>query len=140
MSDVKAQVKARFEGPTLTVLATITETGAPWARYVMCTADEDLNLRFATHSCSRKVAQIKIDPTVHLTGGVDSLESAESWYQIAGQAEILDDPEEKQAFWNPGLEQFFKGPEDPNYYVIKIVPEKIEFATMASMDVEVWEA
>ena len=42
MTDLKEKIFSKFNGPTLSILATITEDGKPWTRYVTPFADENL--------------------------------------------------------------------------------------------------
>ncbi|MCB2184905.1 MAG: pyridoxamine 5'-phosphate oxidase family protein [Deltaproteobacteria bacterium] len=140
MADLKTKILAKFTGPTLSVVATLTPDGKPWARYIMCTMDDNLVLRFATFTQSRKVAQINQNPEVHVTAGVTDLASAKSYVQIAGKAVIKDDSASKEAMWYDELKAYFSGPDDPNYCVGEIVPYHIEFQSMDAMEPEVWEA
>ena len=139
MAELKQKIFGKFNGPTLSTLATITEDGKPWARYVTPFADENLTFWMATFINSRKVAQIKKNPEVHLTTGVSDPETAESYLQIQGRAEILTDEETKKAAWFDHLAQIFSGPEDPNYCVCKITPYRIEYQGMGMQPPEVWE-
>ena len=115
--DLKRKIMAKLNGPTLCTLATLTEDGKPWVRYVTPFADEMLALWMVAFINSRKVGQIKKNPEVHLTSGVVALETAESYLQIQGKAEILTDQASKNVVWNDYLKQIFTGPEDPNYEV-----------------------
>jgi general stress protein 26 len=139
MSELKEKIYAKMQQPTLAVLATITEDGKPWGRYCTPRFDENLTIWIATFIHSRKVGQIKKNPEVHLTVGITTMETAESYLQIQGRAEILTDAESKKAIWFPPLENIFSGPEDPNYCVLKISPYRIEYQTMAMTPAEVWE-
>jgi len=139
MTELKEKILSKFKGPTLSILATITEDGKPWARFVTPFADENLTFWMATFINSRKVAQIKKNPEVHLTTGVSDPETAESYLQIQGRAEILTDKETKKAVWFDHLAQIFSGPDDPNYYVCKITPYRIEYQGMGMQPPEVWE-
>lgn len=139
--ELKEKIAAKMKVPTLAGFATVTEDGKPWVRYVMVTADENLDIWFATFAQSRKAAQIAKKPDVHLTLGVDSPETAESYLQIEGRAEILDDAETKEAVWFDQLAGIFSGPDDPDYVVCKVAPSRIEFTTMNPGEPpEVWEA
>jgi general stress protein 26 len=123
------------------VLATVTEDGKPWVRYVTPMADENLTLWMATFIRSRKVAQIRKNPEVHLTLGVTTMETAESYLQIQGWAEILTDEKTKKTVWLDQLKAIFSGPDDPNYVVCRITPYRIEYQKMApGAPPEVWEA
>ena len=97
-------------------------------------------LETTTFASSRKVVHIKKNPEVHLTVGVTSMETAESYLQIQGRAEVLTDTATKKAVWNDHLKGIFTGPEDPHYNVIKITPYHIEYEGMGIVPPEVWEA
>ena len=126
--------------PLLAAIATVTEEGKPWVRYVAPTADETLTLRFASFLKSRKVAQIRKNPEVHLTGGVTELETAENYLQIQGRAEIVTDEAQRKAYWKEELKRYFSGHDDPNYCVVVVKPYRIEYMGTGSMEPEVWEA
>ncbi|OGP74209.1 MAG: hypothetical protein A2V86_13835 [Deltaproteobacteria bacterium RBG_16_49_23] len=140
MTELKKKILAKINKPTLSALATLTEDGRPWVRYVTPVADENLTVWMATFINSRKVAQIRKNPEVHLTVGVTDFESGESYLQIQGRAEILTDKETKRAVWFDQLKNIYSGPDDPNYAVCKITPYRIEFQKMAPVPPEVWEA
>jgi len=139
VSDVAEKIKEILKDPQLASLATVTEDGKPWVRYVMVHADENLNLRTATFLGSRKVNHIKKNADVHLTCGVSSLQEMKPYLQIQARGEISTDSEEKKAFWNDGLKAYFSGPDDPNFAILKSVPYRIELQDMTSMEPKVWE-
>lgn len=139
MSDVKQKIWEVLGQPQLASLATLTEDGRPWSRYVMAIGDKDLVLRISTSLESRKVAQIRKSPEVHLHMGVASLESAECYLQIAGRAEVKTDERTRKAMWTDNLEAYFSGWDDPKFCVIEVTPRRIEHWTMASMEPDVWE-
>lgn len=78
------RIQNKMIEPTLSCLATVTEDGKPWVRYVTAMADDDLTIRFTTMPGSRKVAHIKNNHEVHLVTGVTSPETAESYIQVQG--------------------------------------------------------
>jgi general stress protein 26 len=141
MKTLKERILAKIKQPTLAALATMTEDGKPWVRYVIPVADKNLNLWMATFAGARKVGQIRKNPEVHLTVGVTDLESAETYVQIQGRAEILTDLKTKKAVWNDHIEDIFSGPDDPTYVVIKITPYRIEYQkVMPGANPQVWKA
>ena len=141
MTDLKQKIIAKMKQPALASFATVTDNNKPWTRYVVVLADDELNIWFATRRASRKTVHIAHNPEVHLTLGVTTMETAESYLQIEGRAEILDDSASKKAVWYDLLENVFKGPEDPDYCVCKIIPYRIEFITMdPAVPPEVWKA
>ncbi|MHC4511240.1 MAG: pyridoxamine 5'-phosphate oxidase family protein [Planctomycetota bacterium] len=140
MSDLKKKIRDKMNTPQLWALATITEDGKPWVRYVTPIMDENMIIWVGTFAASRKVGHIEKNPEVHLTVGVTSMETAESYLQIQGRAEVLTDAATKKAAWSDLLKGAFTGPDDPNYNVIKITPYRIEYQGMGMVPPEVWEA
>lgn len=138
MSDLKLRVYEAAKELQLINVATITEDGKPWVRYVMGKADKDLAFRFCTRMDSRKVAHIRKNPNSHISLGVSSIETARNWVQVQGTAEVSTDRTELDSFWFEDLNNYFSGPDDPNYCVIVVRPSRIEFGTMGSMTPEVW--
>ncbi|KMY69283.1 hypothetical protein AAU61_03920 [Desulfocarbo indianensis] len=126
--------------PNLASFATLTEDGKPWVRYVTPLADQDLVIRFATFIASRKVAQVKQNPEVHLTLGVTDPMTAQSYIQVQGKAQIKTDQASREKVWFDRLKAYFQGPDDPNLAVVEITPYRIEFMDMGSVEPQVWEA
>jgi general stress protein 26 len=139
MADVKGRIlKALQVGqPLLVSFATVTEDGKPWARYVTAVASEDLALRLCTSMKSRKVSQIRRNPEVHLLCGVTDPARFETYLQIQGRAEVSTSKAERQTFWSEGLRDYFSGPDDPDYAIVR--PYRIELYTATSLEPEVWE-
>ena len=140
MSDLKQRIYDAAKELQLTNVASITEDGKPWVRYVMAKADSNLVFRFCTHLESRKVGQIRKNPAVHVSLGVTSLETARNWLQVQGTAEVSTDQKERDAFWFDDLNNYFSGPDDPSYCLVIIRPSRIELGTMGSMEPEIWES
>ena len=88
MNELKAKILEKIKEHTLASFATITGDGKPWTRYVVVKADDQLNIWFATFKNSRKVRQIAENAEVHLSLGVAEPETATSWLQVQGKAEI----------------------------------------------------
>ncbi len=140
MADTKEKIMEIMALPQLSGLATISDEGKPWVRYVMAVADPELTIRCATFVQARKVKQIEANPEVHLTCGVSSPMEMKPYVQVQGTASCTNDKEERHAFWNDGLQQIFDGPDDPRYGIIKIQPYRIELCTPGSHEPEVWNA
>lgn len=137
---LKEKILAKLSTPALCALATVTEDGKPWVRYMMLYTDEHLTMWGATFASFRKVAHIRKNPEVHITMGAKDMETAQSFLQIQARAEIMTDAQTKKAMWSDYLKNIFSGPDDPNYVVCKITPYRIEYAKMDRTPAEVWEA
>lgn len=140
MSNVKEQILSILTPLQLSEIATITEDGKPWVRYVMTTGAKDLTIRFATFAQSRKVQQIAANPEVHITCGVTDPTVMRPYLQIQGLARFSVEQGERRGFWNEMLSSYFSGPDDPNYGVIVVTPYRIELTTPGSFTPEVWTA
>ena len=137
-SDVEARIRDLWAQPQLAALATITEDGRPWSRYVLTTADHDLTIRFATYLDSRKTRQIEANPEVHLVAGAANLATADRWVQVEGRASVLESADECRLAWHDGLEPFFEGPEDPKCVAVVVRPYRIEYVEMGASAPELW--
>ena len=140
MDDLKANIYDVIKTPQLMPVATTTEDGNPWVRYVTGFGGEDLTIRFVTSLQTRKVAHIKRNPEVHMTCGAKDMESTKNYVQIAGRAEVTTDEQERHSLWNDNLKAYFSGPDDPNYCVVIVKPYRIELMGMTEMVPQVWES
>jgi len=140
MRDLKANIFKVIKEPQLMSLATVTEEGKPWVRYVTAWGSGDLTIRFVTSLKSRKVGHIKRNPEVHLTCGAKVMESTENYLQICGKAEVTTDKKERQRYWNDELKAYFSGVDDPAFCICIVRPYRIEYFGMTEMKPEVWQA
>ncbi len=137
MKDLKPTILELIKKHHLAGLATVTEDGKPWVRYVVLNVSDDLTLRTATFRNSRKVAHVKKNPEVHVTCGYDG-DMMSPYIQVQAKAEVTDDKKERHALWNDHFKAYFKGPDDPNYVVMIIKPYRIELVEDASHQPKVW--
>jgi general stress protein 26 len=140
MNNIQQRILAIIRPAHLASLATISEEGKPWVRYVIPRASDDFTLRVATRVTSRKVGHIHKNPEVHLTCGVSDPRNVDTFLQIQGRAEFTTEQSERESFWDPHLENVFKGSNDPEYGVIRITPYRIEVWKEAPSEPDVWEA
>jgi len=54
VGDLKGRILQITRQIQLACLATLTEEGKPWVRYVMAVSDDDLTVRCATFAAARK--------------------------------------------------------------------------------------
>jgi len=123
----------------IAALATITEDGNPWVRYVTIEADEDFTLRCCTSLGARKAKQILKNPEVHLTCGNLRPPDDSAFLQIAGRAEIRSDRKTREKYWKEEWRGYFKGPEDPDFVMVFIQPILIEYNAPRAMTAEIWK-
>jgi general stress protein 26 len=140
MGELRKKILSITTQLQLSGLATITEEGKPWVRYVITVGADDMNIRFATSISTRKVKQIELNPEVHLTCGVKDPMNMAPYLQIQGRARFTREKEERHGFWNDMLKPIFSGPDDPDYGVIIVEPYRIEYCTPGTFVPEVWQA
>ncbi|MFX3625524.1 MAG: pyridoxamine 5'-phosphate oxidase family protein [Ectobacillus sp.] len=88
---------------------------------------EDLTLYAATDKQSKKLEDIKQNPSVHVLIGREKKEWDKEFIEIEGNATVEDNAEMKQRFWNDDLRRWLNGPADPNYVLLKIMPSRIYY-------------
>jgi general stress protein 26 len=139
MSELKKKIQSVLKKPQLASLATLTEDGKPWVRYVTVICTENFHLFFCTDINTRKARQIMKNPEVHLSCGDLDPPDNSVYLQIQGRAAILSDQKTKTTHWNEEWYRYFKGPEDPNYVMVRIEPYRIEYNNPGSFIPEIWE-
>jgi general stress protein 26 len=136
--DLKERIHDVLKEYPMAALATVTQDGRPWVRYIMIDADRDLHIRFTTSLHSRKVAHIQRNPEVHLTCGAALLDSMAPYLQIQAKATMTREEGLRKRMWTDTLKKYFSGPDDPDYCVGIIEPYRIEYYNM-TITPEVWK-
>lgn len=109
-------------------LITIDEEGLPRVRTMdPFPPEEDLTVWFGTNPRSRKVHQIINNPDVILYY-FDS--STSGYVVIHGDAQLINDPEEKEKWWKDEWQAFYSNKEEA-YMLIKVVPVWMEVLSNA---------
>ncbi|MBN2121219.1 MAG: pyridoxamine 5'-phosphate oxidase family protein [Candidatus Omnitrophica bacterium] len=135
--ELKLKIIEVMERTKLACLATIKDS-KPWVRYMMFQHDQDLNCYAACFAGSRKVEQIKKNNDVHFTMGGDAANHNLTYINVEAKAQVCDDLKIKEKYWSQGLSHFFSGPQDPNYVVLVISPQVIEYMGPSSPDPQVY--
>ena len=121
-------------GEHTAAVATITGD-KPAVRLMALVGLEDLSLIGVTMKNSRKVDQIKKNPATELS--IWAGDRSDPYILLHCKAEVHEDLDTKKKFWDPRMEQYLQKPDNPNYVVLKFVPEKIEYYHNMRMDI--WE-
>ena len=140
MNELEEKIWKILARPQTAALATISEGGAPWVRYVTIESDPGFVLRFCTSNGSRKARQLAHNPDVHLVCGNLQPPDDSAFLQIVGRARICADAPMKTRYWQEGWKRYFKGPDDPDYVMVFIHPTRIEYNGPGSFVPLVWES
>ncbi|MGG0411254.1 pyridoxamine 5'-phosphate oxidase family protein [Peribacillus simplex] len=100
------------------------ENNKPHSRYMTFFNDE-LTLYTPTSGKTEKIDEIEKNPNVHILIGYDNEGLGDSYLEISGTSKINDSQELKDKLWNESFEDWFEGPNDPNYIILQIKPESI---------------
>lgn len=85
--------------------------------------DLDVELWFIATRDSRKVSQIRANPSASVT-----VTSNTSWVSLAGTAEVVDDLDKLKELWSTFAEAWIpEGPEDPNAILIRVDVSTAEY-------------
>lgn len=134
---LKNKILKVIKGNKLSSLATIAN-GKPWVRYVV-SRSEGLTIYICTFKDSRKAAQIKKNPNVHITIG-GSMENMEAPYvQIAASARVRSDAGIRKRLWMPFMKKYYTGVDDPRYVVIEAKPVLIEYMSAETHTAQIYK-
>ncbi len=117
---------------------TVDVEGFPNVR-AMFTAkvEDDFTTFFATSSHTAKVSEIKANNKVIVVWATP-FDDMKNWKSVMlkGVAEVTDDPKIKKDTWLDMMNNFYSGPDDPNYVVVRIKPESVKMVDMETYPAE----
>jgi general stress protein 26 len=123
MSDAKKEAMEFLKTHNVALLTTV-DGDTPYSRVMMTPKiDEDFSLWFTTSKQSNKIKHIVNNPKTCTT-----FHEGSKWVRILGKAEVVKDVKAKHALWQDEWKQYFPaGADDPDYAVIKVTPNDIEY-------------
>lgn len=104
-------------------LATVVDN-KPHSRYMTFFNDE-LMLYTPTNKNTHKAEEIDENPNVHILLGYEGEGFGDEYIEFEGKASISEDQRLKEKIWNDQMKNWFEGPNDPDYIVLAIKPNKI---------------
>ena len=135
-TDLERAIVTGIESNQFGSLATV-EGGKPKLRY-MAVFNDGLNIYMATNRCTHKVEELEDNPNISLLLGYEA-GGTKDVLEIEGTASVTKDSGLRKKLWDDGFSKWFSGPEDPNYVILDITPNRIEY-TGQGQDKQVWEA
>jgi general stress protein 26 len=109
----------------------------PSVRPVSTLVDEDLVCWIGTHACTRKVGQVKANPRVEMCFCTPE---GRAHVRFSGAMEIVEDKQKKEWFFSVReyMASYLSGPDDPDYVLLRLTPDKIEVMPAAKMEYEAY--
>jgi len=103
------------------MLGTVGKDGFPEVRAMLKSENDGLKtIWLTTNASSRKVGQIQNDPRACIYFADNARFKG---LRLIGNAEILLDPVSKRQQWQPWFGQYYKGPEDPDYALVRFTTD-----------------
>lgn len=133
--DVKKSIEHILENSTIGVMATVRHQ-KPHARYMTFFRD-GLKLYTATNKKTDKVEEIEMVPHTHILLGYEGDGFGDEYVEYEGIVKISHSEELKEQLWNEHMENWFQGPDDPNYIVLEITPIYIQLMNKNGTDPKV---
>lgn len=100
------------------------ENNKPHSRY-MTFYNDGFTLFTPTKRDTEKVKEIEKNQSVSVLLGYEGNGQDDTYVEISGTSAINDSQNLKKQFWDESFNNWFEGPEDPNYVFLQIQPETI---------------
>lgn len=102
-------------------LATINGQSPVIRSMWLARCEDDGTIWYASARNSKKVTEIRQNPQVGI-----AMYAPDKDIRVQGKAEIIDDPETKNALWQPSWITYFASNSDPEYLLIKVTPASLQ--------------
>jgi general stress protein 26 len=132
--ELTKKITSVFEKHQVGTLATIQDN-RPFSRFMLFFHD-GLTLYTATNKNTHKMKDIQTNPYAHILLGVEGKGWEDDYVEIEAKIEVENDANTKEKFWNEQLYKWLNGPNDPEYVLLKLVPEKIRYIEKAGANPE----
>ncbi|GAA0440765.1 pyridoxamine 5'-phosphate oxidase family protein [Lentibacillus halophilus] len=135
--EMKETVENIIDDNAVGTMATVKQN-KPHSRY-MTFVRKDLKLYTATSSETHKAEEIKENPYTHILLGYEGEGFGDEYVEYEGKADINNSSDLKNELWNSYMENWFNGPDDPNYIVLEISPISIRIMNKTGAEPKVLE-
>ncbi|MDN3015993.1 pyridoxamine 5'-phosphate oxidase family protein [Paenibacillus sp. BSR1-1] len=105
------------------------ENNKPHSRY-MTFYNDDLTLYTPTKKDTEKIEEIEKNSSVSVLLGYEKNGQSDAYVEILGTSSINESQNLKKQYWDESFNQWFEGPEDPNYVFLQIVPETVRILNL----------
>jgi general stress protein 26 len=105
------------------------ENNKPHSRY-MTFYNEELTLYTPTKKDTEKIAEVEKNSYVSVLLGYEKNGQSDAYVEILGKSTIIDSQDIKHQLWNESFNQWFDGPDDPNYIFLQIQPETVRLLNL----------
>lgn len=136
-NDLEQRILKALDDNRFGSFGTIEAGNKPKVRY-MAVFHEGLKILLATDRKTHKVEELENNPNVFLLLGYEAGGSKDI-LEIEATASVTKDDALRAKVWNRELERWFTGPDDPDYVILELNPDRIEYAGK-DRERQVWES
>ncbi|WP_240376751.1 pyridoxamine 5'-phosphate oxidase family protein [Bacillus piscicola] len=134
---IKKNIENILENSHVGTMATVNND-KPHSRY-MTFFHEGLQLYTVTDKETEKIDDINANPHTHILLGYEGDGFGDEYVEYEGKVSINESEEMKEKLWNKNMEEWFDGPEDPNYLVLEIEPTQISLLNKKGTEPQILE-
>lgn len=135
--EVQKNIEKILHESEIGTMATVKDN-KPYSRYMMF-KHEDLTLYTATSKETDKTEDLEQNPYTHIILGYDGDGFGDDYVEYEGKVTMEQSDQMKKEMWNEYMEQWFNGPEDPNFVILKIDPIRIQLMNKQGVEPQVLE-
>ena len=128
-NELTQKITSVIESHRVGTLATI-QGNKPFSRFMLFFHD-GTTLYTATNKNTHKMEDIRSNPYAHVLLGVEGTGWHDDYVEIEAIVEIEEDTSLKTKFWDDKLSKLLNGPNDPDYVLLKLVPQEIRYIEKA---------
>lgn len=134
--ELREKILEVIGGPHTAAVATL-DGQLPSVRFMILNGYPDMTLVGGTMKSSRKVVQLQKNPVVSIAVW-SGKEYTDPYVEIRARATIHEDTETKRKFWNPMFVRYFRSVDNPEFVIVKFVPDEIEYYVPSVRAKETW--
>ncbi|AZB41676.1 general stress protein [Bacillus sp. FJAT-42376] len=134
---LEAKIIKLLDNHQIGSMATVRNS-KPYSRFMLF-FHEGLTLYTATSKKTHKAEDINENPSVHLLLGYEGKGFQDEYAEVEAKASVEESASLKEKFWNEKLKDWIKGPDDPDFMLLKLEPEKFCYYAKAGDDPETLE-
>lgn len=134
-SETKKAIEHILDNSQVGVMATVRQD-KPYSRYMTFTR-EGLTLYTATSKDTHKIDEIESNPNTYIILGYEGEGFGDEYVEYEGRVALKDSDKLKKELWNAYMENWFTGPDDPNYIVLEISPIRIAWMNKKGKEAKV---
>lgn len=123
--ELENKIIQALDDNTFGSFGTVEAGNKPKVRY-MAVFHDGLNIYLATNRKTHKVEELKDNPNAYLLLGYEQ-GGGKDVVEIEATVEVTKDESLRSKVWNPSLERWFEGPDDPDYVILELSPSRIEY-------------